>query len=233
MAGLLLLALLAGCGDADEAARAGVEAPLDLDAPPRCPSDLDDALDAFAVEVVSFTPGAGAGFGQELMPDIVLGPPRGVGDDNGGVDVVALGQGGEIVLRLGAWAVDCDGPDLLIFENAFVFGDITYSELGEVSVSADGRNWVSFPCDPDSPWPHEGCAGVGPVYSGELAPELSPRDPSVSGGDAFDLADVGLPRVRFVKIRDLGRASGFSGPPSRGFDLDAVAIPEGHAEALP
>jgi hypothetical protein len=44
----------------------------------------------------------------------------------------------------------------------------------------------------------------------------------VSGGDAFDLATVGLRRARFVRIRDLQT----HGPtaPAAGFDLDAIAV---------
>ena len=49
---------------------------------------------------------------------------------------------------------------------------------------------------------------------------LVPLDPQQSGGDAFDLADLGLERVRFVKIRDLETQP--PGGITSGFDLDAV-----------
>lgn len=52
---------------------------------------------------------------------------------------------------------------------------------------------------------------------------ISPIDPQVSGGDGFDLHDVGLSRARFVRIRDSG-LNRFYGAPSGGFDLDAVAV---------
>ena len=56
----------------------------------------------YASELISFEPGPGAGFGQDQLPGIVLGPPDGRGPDAGGLDVLSLGQGGTIVLGFGA-----------------------------------------------------------------------------------------------------------------------------------
>ncbi|MFN9910046.1 MAG: cell surface protein, partial [bacterium] len=58
---------------------------------------------------------------------------------------------------------------------------------------------------------------------------LDPTDPAVAGGDAFDLAALGLPRARFVRVVDSGLNpyEGVAG----GFDLDAIAIVNG--EDLP
>ena len=44
-------------------------------------------------------------------------------------------------------------------------------------------------------------------------------------GDAFDLADLGLSRARYIRIQDTGSNdyAGLTG----GFDLDAVAIVNG------
>ena len=64
----------------------------------------------FAIAVVAFEPGEQAGFGQDRMPDVVLGPPRGTGVAVGSTDVVSLGVGGSIVVELGVAAVDGDGP---------------------------------------------------------------------------------------------------------------------------
>jgi hypothetical protein len=58
---------------------------------------------------------------------------------------------------------------------------------------------------------------------------VDPTDPAVAGGDAFDLAEVGLPRARFVRIRD-GGTSDYAGV-SGGFDLDAVAVVNGETLA--
>ena len=44
--------------------------------------------------------------------------------------------------------------------------------------------------------------------------------PEGSGGDSFDLQDVGLTWARFVRIEDVGPALGQAG--TVGFDLDAV-----------
>lgn len=183
----------------------------------------------FIEEIISFRPGTNAGFGQNQMPDIVLGPPRGAGDTEGSFDVLALGHGGEIVVRLGAGgACDGPGPDFTIFENAFRAGGsqgALFIEVGIVAVSEDGVDFVTFPYDAAT---FAGLAGRTPVYA---HPDngIDPRDPSVSGGDPFDLADVGVERALFVRITDPGDAIPDPGnrvPPgdSAGFDLDAIAV---------
>jgi len=178
--------------------------------------------DPFAVRVVSFAPGPGAGFGTASLPEIVLGPPSGGGAERGSTDVVSLGVGGAIVLEIGgAGIVDGPGPDLIVFENAFYAGGDParpFAEPGVVAVSADGTTFVEFPCDATAP-PYEGCAGRTPVYA---APDngIDPADPTVAGGDSFDLADLGVPFARFVRIRDAALGPAF--PDTAGFDLDAV-----------
>jgi hypothetical protein len=57
---------------------------------------------------------------------------------------------------------------------------------------------------------------------------VDPTDPTVSGGDSFDLADVGLDWAAYVRITDPGAAIPDPGnmiPPGNnaGFDLDAIA----------
>ena len=204
--------------------------------PSRTPAPKDTARDdasapeprsagRFATSVVSFTPGRCAGFGAESMPGIVLGPPRGGGSAKGSLDVLSLGTGGEIVLSFApSVVVDGEGPDLIVFENAFLpAGDTRpYAEPGEVSVSEDGVTWKTFACTATAPlWGT--CAGWHPVLS---TPEsgISPFDPTVAGGDAFDLADVGLARARFVRIKDrTTQRCASQGPNINGFDLDAIA----------
>lgn len=181
---------------------------------------------AYGETVESFEPGTGAGYNQDKMPGIVLGPPAGKGASSGSLDVVSLGAGGEIVLAFGELGiVDGPGPDLVVFENAFwPNGEkaAVFAELGEVSVSQDGQTWQAFPCDTegDGEGNFPGCAGVTPTLVYDAA-ALSPLDPALSGGDAFDLADLGLSRARFVKIRDLETMP--PGGTTTGFDLDAVA----------
>jgi hypothetical protein len=177
----------------------------------------------YARSVVRFEPGEGAGFGAELLPGVVLGPPRGAGKQAGSLDVLSLGLGGEIVMAFGEREiVDGPGPDLVVFENAFFpSGDATqvYAEPGEVAVSEDGESFVTFACDAEGDL-LAGCAGKTPTE--EYDPILiDPLDPGLTGGDAFDLAELGLARAAFVRIRD--RSLDGEGN-TAGFDLDAVGI---------
>jgi hypothetical protein len=145
----------------------------------------------------------------------------------GSTDVLSLGGGGEISFGFGSNAiVDGPGADFIVFENPFDKGGdpmAPYAEPGVVSVSEDGVTWVDFPCHKDA-YPYTGCAGWHPVLSN---PDngLSPFDPAVAGGDPFDLADLGLARARFVRVRDVSFVGGGT---TEGFDLDAAAIV--HAE---
>ena len=52
---------------------------------------------------------------------------------------------------------------------------------------------------------------------------ISGTDPMVAGGDGYDLAEVGLSRVRFVRITDSGE-NRFYGPRGGGFDLAALGV---------
>jgi len=173
--------------------------------------------------VVSFTPGAGPDFGQADLPDIVLGPPHGAGDGEGSLDVATLGNGGSITLGFApSVIVDGPGPDFIVFENAFyVNGDPEkpFAELATVEVSDDGSSFVAYPCTASAP-PYGSCAGWHPVYANAGKSSIDATDPSVAGGDAFDLADVGLARARYVRITDRPDLTGLSGS----FDLDAASI---------
>ena len=185
--------------------------------------------DRFVTKVVSFTSGECAGFGAGKMPDVVMGPPVGAGDTEGGLDVVSLGTGGEIVLSFEPNAiVDGPGVDVLVFENAFFAGgnpqDVA-ADPGEVSVSDDGVTWATFPCTATQA-PYGACAGWHPVYSSPTN-GISPFDTKAAGGDPYDLAAVGLARARFLRIRDRSTQTCPAKPPranTNGFDLDAVAL---------
>ncbi len=185
--------------------------------------------DRFITKVVSFTPGECAGFGANEMPDIVLGPPVGTGSLKGSFDVVTLGLGGEIVVSFEPNAiVDGPGPDFIVFENAFYAGGSSTqpaADPGEVSVSEDGVTWKTYECTPGSAAPYGKCAGWHPVYS---APGngISPIDPATAGGEAYDLAELGITMARFVRIKDksTGTCEGQQKPNNLGFDLDAIAI---------
>jgi hypothetical protein len=190
---------------------------------PACEPAPGRPADPFADAVVSFTPGPGAGFGQDRLPDIVLGPPQGRGPSSGSLDVLSLGRGGVIVLRFDDLvAIDGPGADLLVFENPFP----GFPETGVVAASEDGETFFEWPCLPKSPdGKYPGCAGVNPVLS---SPEngVPATDPAQAGGDAYDLKDLGLQRARYLRIRDSAGNSIYASP-AGGFDLDAVAVVNG------
>ena len=179
----------------------------------------------YATSVESFTPGESAGYNADKLPEVVLGPPQGKGTDSGSLDVLSLGSGGEIVLGFGEHAIaDGPGPDFVVFENAFWPGgeqSQVYAELGEVSVSEDGKVWQTFTCDTDGDGNgnFSGCAGWTPTLAYD-PDALVPLDSEKSGGDAFDLTDIGVAQARWVKIRDLKTLE--PAGTSSGFDLDAV-----------
>jgi hypothetical protein len=176
----------------------------------------------FATEVLESRFGPGQSFGRASMPDVVLGPPRGGGCCKGSLDVVSLGNGGTITLGFERTIVDGPGPDFVVFENPFEFGAQVYAELATVEASADGVDWRAYPCSAVEP-PFGACAGWRPVH---LDGVDGPVSPETSGGDAFDLADVGLATARFVRITDRVDVK----PPDGGsFELDAVGIVHGTA----
>jgi hypothetical protein len=213
---LLLPVLAAGCGGPSLQDGSQVLA--------ACPAEPQP----FADRVVTYAPGPNAGFGQDDFPGIVLGPPHGEGASTGSLDVLSLGRGGEIVLEFtDTGVVDGPGVDLLVFENAFASPIGPFVERGLVAVSEDGQTWHEFPCAfTDAAGGYPGCAGLKPVYSSPTN-GVSATDPAVAGGDGFDLATLGVPRARFVRVRDAGNNP--HGAPSSGFDLDAVAVVNGYA----
>jgi hypothetical protein len=217
---LALHVLALGCGDAGElvsreiARESGIEA-----GPPNAAPSI-----AYATRVLSYTKGDKGGFNEDKLPTIVLGQPHGGGCCAGSLDVLSLGDGGEIVLGFDVTIVDGPGVDFVVFENPFEpGGDPTavLAEPAEVAVSEDGESWTTFPCTTMS-YPYGSCAGWHPVYATPENP-IDPGDPSKAGGDPFDLSTTGVSRARFVRIRDMNRRFPAASP-TAGFDLDAVAV---------
>lgn len=174
----------------------------------------------FATRIVEQNFGPGQDFGRELLPDVVLGPPRGGGPTSGSLHVASLGNGGSITVEFSGNAiVDGPGVDFMVFENPFNSGSTLFAELGTVAVSDDGLGWTSFECTAEKN-PYGDCAGWRPVLANAELNSIDPTDPSVAGGDGFDLAGVNLLRARFVRITDRADLDGFDGV----FDLDAVSI---------
>lgn len=206
------------------------------------------AAGPFPDQVIDVAVGPLGGFNMERLPEIVLGGPRGRGLFNGSADVFSLGQGGTITLAFTeSVIVDGPGADFTVFENAFLTAAGTdtgppFAEPARVFVSIDGTEFFEFPCAlDDSANLHPGCAGVFPVFanvddaaappptvpttvpiSSLLGVALPAEPPPGSGGDSFDLASLGIPGARFIRIvSGPGRFPAAEG--KGGFDLDAIA----------
>jgi DNA-binding beta-propeller fold protein YncE len=193
--------------------------------------------------VVQLTIGDSGGSGKEKLPGIIQGGPSGGGSSSTD-DVLSLGKGGEIVVDFGDYdIVDGPGPDFIVFENPFLISPYNpFAEPAIVGVSATdsaSSSFVDFPCDlsvtqgdpAKQLWPYPasaaapstpGCAGVRPVLA-NVQQCVSASDPAVAGGDAFDLATVGLKQARLLRLRD-AKLSTVGGTGTAGFDLDAVVL---------
>ncbi len=202
-----------------------------IDMPVKMATEVpDDSSDYFlnTGDVFTFTYGDNGGYGSTWLPDILHGSAW-----TGGTDVVSLGGGGRLLIELKDYAlVDGVGLDFTLFENPqYLSGYNLFAERAQVSVSEDGVTFYSFACDADDTvnQVYEGCAGVNPVNALE-----NPFDPSVSGGDSFDLADVGLSQAHYILIQDEDTCT--TDDPSyplcatsttQGFDLDAMILLNG------
>ncbi|MEY3386675.1 MAG: hypothetical protein RIR53_1486 [Bacteroidota bacterium] len=177
------------------------------------------------VKTFTFGTGQRGGQGASFFPANVLGGPSPLARDTVPVtdprEICSIGLGGSITIGLRrAVIIDGPGADFTVFENAFLYGrGRTYVEPASVEVSRDGVSWVRFPFDSAS---CVGLAGLTPTTGND------PYDPEVGGGDHFDLADVGVDSVRWVRLTDVtsmilaNPASPFFDPTLTGFDLDAV-----------
>jgi hypothetical protein len=120
-----------------------------------------------------------------------------------------------------------------------------FHEPAFVEVSADGLAWHRFPHDRDALAEAAaletidldlrrrlvGLAGITPTFSGNwtVPDDLHAWDEagtggiSGAGGDAFDLATVGLAEARFVRLVDTDVRNGPAGA-AEGFDVDALVL---------
>jgi hypothetical protein len=147
--------------------------------------------------------------------------------------------------------VDGPGPDLIVFENPFFCTSVpasdadpysVFAEPGIVEVSQDGVSFTRFPFDASALSQVTslctdkallrrliGMFGITPSFTGSwTVPDdplvfdpAAPGGVSGHGGDAFDLATVGLARARYVRLVDPNLPIGIPGS-SEGFDLDTV-----------
>ncbi|MEM8953573.1 MAG: hypothetical protein AAGD22_05420 [Verrucomicrobiota bacterium] len=212
---------------------------LPLAAGPFAPSPPDSKTTAVPHDDprIRFWASGYANFAQGLEGEVFNDPTEALGAAVDGSDlfndvlqVVSLGQGGQITLTFSQPIVDGPGPDFAVFENAF---NDNFLELAFVEVSADGVVFVRFPAT---------------SLTANLVPSFDQNGvdtTNISGfagkyrlafGTPFDLADLGLSSATHVRIVDIvGDGSTFdsSGNPiydpyptgsSAGFDLDAVAV---------
>jgi len=179
--------------------------------------------------VFSFKPGQGQNNGQspEYYPKNIFGLPTKTATEyipaSSPDDMLSLGLGGEIIVGFINYSiVDGDGPDFTVFENAFInpANNKIFAEPAKIAVSEDGINYFEFPFDSLT---LQGCAGTKPTYGSK-----DTFNPSESGGNAFDLKDLGLSRINFIKITDIcekvlnNKNHPFYDAIITGFDLDAI-----------
>ncbi|MCS6894521.1 MAG: hypothetical protein NZZ60_00010 [Bacteroidia bacterium] len=134
--------------------------------------------------------------------------------------VVSLGKGGFITLEFEPPIADGVGVDFIVFENAFRYGSgQVFDEWMIVSASQDGVSWQTFPYDSVS---GVGLAGRSPTGCEGCSGPIDWQDPSQAGGDAFDLAVVGIPWAKYIRLTD---ATHWQSPNRLSADLDgAVAV---------
>lgn len=176
-----------------------------------CALELAPAM----ADAVEEAPGAsGMGYGD---PSRAINGVRGGGAMMQSLDVYSIGIGESAWLVLGfegRRVVDGPGDDLVVFENAFGYGDgLTFMDPAVVEVSADGETWIAFPHDyvaedetAYSPRREHwlGFAGLTPVFLHADDNALDPFDPE-AGGDRFDLASLpDTPEAE--RIREQGAA---------------------------
>lgn len=178
--------------------------------------------------VYKFTPGTGQDFGQDSMffPKNIFGKPfenaDSIAPNSSPYDLLSLGLGGEIIVGFKDYKItDKPGIDFIVYENVMK-NQITekyFVEPAEISVSNDGINFIPFPFDTAT---LKGAAGITPTLG-----KMVDIDVLKSGGDGFDIADLGLKEVKYIKIKDVTKI--IMNPNHRyydktlsGFDLDAV-----------
>jgi hypothetical protein len=173
----------------------------------------------WASSVTDYKFGEGQNFGQDKawFPENVLGPLSNKVSPTIPAsterEICSLGKNGYIVLKFEPAIIDGLGKDFTIFENAFIYGEgRIYDEWMIVSVSEDGVNWHTFPYDTIS---GVGMAGRTPT----AAFGVDYANPAQSGGDAFDLADLQLNKIYYIKVTD---ATKFQSADRESAELDAI-----------
>lgn len=205
-------------------------------------SPVVQAQSLHASSVVSFNQGSGGGI---FTTSNILGGPQGGGFGGGSLDVLTLGEAGDVTLGFDVTITNGPGADLTVFENGFAIGGgpTVFSEILYVEVSTDGVNFARF--EPrytgsgTAMGSLAGLAGGMPVVANVGTNLVSPFDPVVSGGESFDLIDlignplvtaglVDLAAIHFVRLVDVAPGdvdvNGTPLPGNGGSDVDAVTV---------
>lgn len=216
--------------------------------------------DPYADRITVFQPLTAGGFGASFIPANVTGPPDGRGTfapASQPTELASLhartGAGGAVIIEFTDNIVELGpGADFTVFENVlFVGGKATarFMEPAIVWVALFDGQWFRFPIDVVPPaagaplnlrdpfYYNKGFAGRNGTTGSD------PTNPAASGGDSFDvdeLAVPGLAWIRFIRLQSTGdgaltddfggdpvrhtsESNALSGLGSSGFDLDAVS----------
>ncbi len=155
------------------------------------------------------------------VPGNALGKAQGTS-----FDIVSLGRGGSITLIFDAYIQNKEGYDFAVFENGF---NDSFLELAWVEVSLDGDTFKRFSNHSLTPAPVSDVVDPEKIYgyAGKYR---------MGFGTPFDLDEVGLDSVYYVRIIDIpgdGTAKDTAGNAiydpyptigSSGFDLDGVGV---------
>jgi|GEM_PF-1441689 len=184
-----------------------------------------------------------AGDATHGVPGNAVGAP-----DCNHLDVVSLGDGGEITMTFTPPITNGTGDDFVIFENGFPSGGYLYAELAFVEVSTDGYAFARFPSVSLTPEPIIGDNILDPSDVHNLAGKHPGGNIYPCQGTPFDLADlvsdplvtggqVDLSQIVYVRVVDVignGSKQDDAGRdiydpyptewPQGGFDLQAVGV---------
>jgi len=177
--------------------------------------------------VISYKWGEGQNLGQssEFFPKNIFGLPSKNANENipenNPSEILSLGLGGTIIVSFkNYYIIDKEGPDFIIFENVFKnpLNNKFFCEPAKVSVSIDGIEFITFPFDSSTLF---GCAGLTPTKRVD-------HNPLNWGGDKFDLKDIHVKKIKFIKIEDISeiilnnKNHIYYDVTISGFDLDAL-----------
>ncbi|MCF8255878.1 MAG: T9SS type A sorting domain-containing protein [Bacteroidia bacterium] len=193
--------------------------------------------------------GAEIEIGWQDISDTLLGKVS-VGDSSSiigiaGNGILSLGDGGIATLSFPNLISNGPGPDFVVFENGFKFGnDSVFLELAFVEVSSDGIHFVRFPATSltdtlvqTGPFGHTQASKINNLAGKYIAPYGTPFDLE----ELKDSSDLDINSIQYVRIIDvigslnndfssldfIGNKINDPWPtpfPSSGFDLDAVGL---------